>query len=176
MLNIPSSELLHKRTFSINRRPISLLSIVLEKKLLIILFLSDLFFKFSLWFKKIFYSCLLNFFLLTFIFFKLCILFFSISDPVFYFYFILFCPPFPFFFPFFFFFFSSAVRRLAVEMAECDHKIHRHRLHGPAAYLHSAAAVPRRTTAFLNLAIMCSCASLTSEVWLTIWCQNSFEP
>ena len=47
----------------------------------------------------------------------------------------------------------------------CEHKIRRHRLHGPAADLHSAAAVPRRTTAFLNLAIKCLRASLslTSE-------------
>ena len=45
----------------------------------------------------------------------------------------------------------------------CENKIRRHRLHGPAADLQSAAAVPGRTTAFLNLAIMYSRASLTSE-------------
>ena len=47
----------------------------------------------------------------------------------------------------------------------CKHKIRQHRLHGPAADLHSAAAVPGKTTAFLNMAIKCSRASLslTSE-------------
>ena len=30
----------------------------------------------------------------------------------------------------------------------CENKIRRHRLHGPAADLQSAAAVPERTTAF----------------------------
>ena len=47
----------------------------------------------------------------------------------------------------------------------CKHKIRQHRLHGPAAGLHSVAAVPRKTTAFLNLATKWSRASLslTSE-------------